>query len=275
MKFFKKALKEYLTDEEIKDLVSSFDIIGDIVIVKIPNELLDKKELIAKVILENVKSAKTVLRQVSPISGEFRVRKLEYILGEKKFQTIYKEHNCRFKVDLSKVFFSPRLSYERLRIANIVSDGEFILNMFGGVGTFSIIIAKFKQNCKIVNLDINPACYELARENVKLNKVEGRVIPILGDAKEINKLGLEDKFDRVLMPYPSRAIDFLPEAIKALKGKKGYVHLYKEVKAKNKNEAKIIAYNKIIRKFNLSLNYSRVVQEIGPRIFEVVLDLKA
>jgi tRNA (guanine37-N1)-methyltransferase len=275
MRFLKEALKGQLTSEEIKDLISSFDIIGDIVIVKIPDNLLEKKELIAKVILENFKNVKTVLRQVSPVSGDYRVRKLEYILGEEKFVTIYKEHGCKFKVDLLKVFFSPRLSYERLRIAKLVNDGEFILNMFGGIGTFSIIIAKFKPSCKVVNLDINPACYELAKKNIELNKVNGRVIPLLGDAKEVDKLGLKGKFDRVLMPYPSKAKEFLAEAVNALKNRKGFIHLYREVRAKTRKDAIITAYDKFVRSFNLRLNYSRVVQEIGPKVFEVVLDLES
>ncbi|MCX8192147.1 MAG: class I SAM-dependent methyltransferase family protein, partial [Nitrososphaerales archaeon] len=141
-RMLKRALMGILNSDEISQLYSSFDIVGDIAIIKIPDRLIDKKDIIAKAILDNLKSVKTVLRQASPISGTYRTRELEYLMGEKKTLTFYREHGCTFKVDLAKVYFSPRLSYERLRVAEQVNPNERVVNMFGGIGTFSILIAK-------------------------------------------------------------------------------------------------------------------------------------
>ncbi|MCP8322530.1 MAG: class I SAM-dependent methyltransferase family protein, partial [archaeon] len=176
-KMLKKALENVLTIDEIKQLYGGFDIVGDIAVIKIPGALLNKKFIIAKAIMDSMKSVKTVLRQVTPVSGDYRTRELEHVLGEDKTLTLYKEHECIFKVNLAKVYFSPRLSTERIRIARKVEHGEIIVNMFSGVGSFSILIAKHQPSSMIYSIDINPDAYNLMLENIKLNKVSDRVIP--------------------------------------------------------------------------------------------------
>src|SRR2546428_13057038 len=124
----KQAMSGVLTEKEMGELYGAFDQIGEIIILRIPESLLLKKKMIGKVLLEKVKTAKSVFYQSSPVSGDFRTRKLELLAGEDKTETEYKEHGCRFKVDVEKAFFSPRLSTERDRIANLIKDGETVIN---------------------------------------------------------------------------------------------------------------------------------------------------
>ncbi|MGB9660173.1 MAG: class I SAM-dependent methyltransferase [Nitrososphaerales archaeon] len=270
----KKALENILTIDEIKQLYGSFDIIGDIAVIKIPDALLDKKFIIAKAIMDNMKPVKTVLRQVTPVSGDYRTRELEHILGEDKTLTLYKEYSCIFKVDLAKVYFSPRLSTERIRIAKKVERGETIVNMFAGIGSFSIVIAKHQPDSTIYSIDINPDAYDLMLENIKLNKVFDRVIPLLGDAKSIIKDSLRGIADRVLMPLPEKAIDYFDVALLALKPR-GVIHYYTHVHT-SKNEDPIKKAVKEVEE-RLRLNYeileARIVRDVGPRWHQLVLDL--
>ncbi len=140
--------------------------------------------------------------------------------GELENHVQYRESGCVFKADLEHIFLSPRLAYERMRIAKKVFPGETIINMFAGVGCFSILIAKVQPRTKIYSIDVNPHAYEYMKENVTLNKVEGKVIPILGDAKEEAEK-LEGVADRILMPLPEQAHAFLPSAVRALHLDKG------------------------------------------------------
>ncbi|MEM3708662.1 MAG: class I SAM-dependent methyltransferase family protein [Nitrososphaerales archaeon] len=270
----KRALENVLTIDEIRQLYGSFDLIGDIAVIKIPDSLLDKKFIIAKAIMDNIKTVKTVLRQVTPVSGDYRTRELEHILGERKTLTLYKEYGCIFKVDLAKVYFSPRLSTERIRIAKIVKSGEVVVNMFAGIGSFSILIAKYQPNSIVYSIDINPNAYDLMLENIKLNKVYDRVIPFLGDAKAIIENSLKGFCDRVLMPLPEKAIDYIDAALLALKSK-GVIHYYTHVHASKDEDPIEKAASEIDKK--LKLNYkildARIVREVGPRWNQVVLDL--
>jgi Predicted methyltransferase len=159
-KMLKKALANILTEKEISELISAFDQIGSIIIVRIPDSLISKKKIIGETLLEQVKTTKSVYYQSSPVEGDFRTRNLEILAGDDKTETEYKESGCRFIVDVEKAFFSPRLSTERERISNLIKDDEIVINMFGGIGMFSILAAK-KTPCTVYNLDINPQCIKI------------------------------------------------------------------------------------------------------------------
>jgi tRNA (guanine37-N1)-methyltransferase len=187
----------------------SFDIIGDIAVVDIPEELEDKKEEIARILLGR-NPVHTVVGKASRVSGTLRTRTFEHLSGEEKTVTTHKEYGLLFKVDISQVYFNPRLSTERWRIAQKVKPGEIVIDMFCGVGPFSIMIAKNAHPKTVYAIDINPRAIELLKENIILNKVD-TVVPILGDAKkEITHLG---QADRIIMNLPQNAFEFLPAAL--------------------------------------------------------------
>ena len=270
----KKALENILSDQENMQLVSAFDQIGDIIIVRIPDSLISKKKIIGKALLEQVKTAKTVFHQSSPVEGDFRTRNLELIVGDEKTETEYKENGCRFIVDVEKAFFSPRLSTERERIANLVNDNDVIINMFGGVGMFSLLAAR-KKSCTVYNIDINPVASKLCEENIKLNKLKGRVISLNGDASEIIKKQLQDKADRVLMLLPERSDEFLDTAISSLK-RNGVIHYYSHIHAEKKQDAPKLSEDHFlnINKIQAEILDSRVVRPVGPRFYQTVVDIK-
>lgn len=218
-------LKSYLSDDELK-LIRAFDVVGDIAIVKLPERLLPKKHLIGKALMEVQKNVRTVLNQLSPIKGKFRTRELEVIAGESKTETTYRESGCIFKVDLARAYFSPRLATERLRVARQVKPGEIVVNLFAGVGSYSIIIAKHSQAALVYSIDINPHAFEYMQTNIRINKVGDRVVAILGDAREVVEKALAGKADRVLMPLPELSRDFFDVALKTLKPTGGIIHFY-------------------------------------------------
>ena len=273
-RMLKKALENILSDKDTKDLVSAFDQIGDIIIVRIPDSLISKKKIIGKALLEQVKTAKSVFHQSSPVEGDFRTRNLELIEGDEKTETEYKENGCRFIVDVEKAFFSPRLSTERERISNLVNDNDVIINMFGGVGMFSLLAAK-KKSCTVYNIDINPVASKLCEENIKLNKLKGKVISLNGDATKIIKEQLQDKADRVLMLLPERSDEFLDTAISSLK-KNGVIHYYSHIHAEKKQDAPKLSEEHFlnINKIQADILDSRVVRPVGPRFYQTVVDIK-
>ena len=271
----KQVLAGILTPEETAQVYSAFDQIGDIVIVKIPDSLMPKKELIAKAVLGNIKTAKAVFAQVSAVKGDFRIRDLEFVAGENRTITEYKEHGCRFKVDVAKTYFSPRLSTERQRISEMVGDNETIVNMFAGVGTYSIVIAKANRTCTVYSIDSNSAANDLCIINAKINKVQDRVVAICGDASEVIKNQLQGRADRVLMPLPERAKEFIEPAVLALK-EKGIVHYFAHIKADGKKEAQELGLqdaSDAFKSYDHNVMAVRVVREVGPRIYQIVADV--
>jgi tRNA (guanine37-N1)-methyltransferase len=270
----KKTLKDVLTEKENEELFSAFDQIGNIIVVRIPDSLVSKKKIIGETLLDQVKTANSVFYQSSAVEGDFRTRSLELLAGEDKTETEYKEYGCRFIVDVEKAFFSPRLSTERERIANLVKDGEVIINMFGGVGMFSIMSAK-KKNCTVYNLDINPVASQLCEKNIERNKLAGKVISINGDAAQIVKDQLENKGDRTLMLLPERSDEFLDSALLATKNQ-GIIHYYSHIHADVKLDAPRLSEEHFLNvsSFDSEILNSKIVRAVGPRFYQTVVDVK-
>jgi len=270
----KKALENVLTENENKELISAFDQIGEIIIVRIPDSLLPKKKIIGKTLLEEVKIVRSVFYQASAVEGDFRTRDLEILAGEDNTETEYKEFGCRFKVDVKNAFFSPRLSTERERIANLIQDGEIMTNMFAGVGMFSIMAAK-KKKCTVYSLDINPIASRLCETNIGLNKLAGEVISINGDASEIIKNQLMDKSDRALMLLPERSDEFLNSAINTTKDG-GIIHYYSHIHADKKIDAGKLSEEHYldVTPVKSEILDSKIVRAVGPRYYQTVVDVK-
>lgn len=270
----KKALEGVLSEAEGAELFSAFDQIGEIIIVRIPDSLLSKKKVIGEALLEHVHPAKSVFYQATPVEGDFRTRNLEILAGIDSTETEYREFGCRFKVDVEKAFFSPRLSTERDRIAHMVQDGETMINMFGGVGMFSIIAAKRKK-CTVYNIDLNPHAARLCEENIRLNKMAGKVISILGDASQVIREHLADRGDRTLMLLPERSDEFLDSAISATKSG-GTIHYYSHQHADKRQDAVEVSkehYSKIAPVHSEILG-GRMVRAVGPRYYQTVVDVR-
>jgi tRNA (guanine37-N1)-methyltransferase len=273
-RMLKKALENVLTLEENSKLISAFDQIGEIIIVRIPDSLLSKKKIIGETLLKEVKIAKSVFYQASDVEGDFRTRKLEILAGENNTETEYKEFGCKFTVDVENAFFSPRLSTERERIANLIQDGEIITNMFGGVGMFSIMAAK-KKKCTVFSLDINPIASKLCEKNIELNKLAGNIISINGDASEIIKEQLMDKSDRTLMVLPERSDEFLESAINTTKNG-GIIHYYSHIHADKKSDAGKLSEEHFLQisPIQSEILTSKIVRPVGPRYYQTVVDVK-
>ena len=278
----KEDLRVLLADKlepwELKLIYKSYDIVGDIAIIRVPEPLKERSKIIAEAVMQIHKRIKSVWRQASAVSGDFRLRDLEFVLGERKTETFHREHGCIFKVDLEKSYFSPRLSYERMRIARQVQPGEVILNMFAGVGSYSIIIARHSEAEKIYSIDINPATIQYMQENIGLNKVEEQVIPIQGDAKKVIEERLQNVADRVLMPLPERAYEYLDYALLSLKPTGGLIHYYDFEHAKKPEDPIEKVKTKVSEKLerlniDFEIPFQRNVRGVGPNWFQIVLDI--
>ena len=261
----------------LESLPQALDIIGDIVIIEIPAELQPYENSIGQAILKTHKSIKTVLAKAGAISGTYRVRDFTFIAGEHKTQTVHREFGCPYRVDLAKAYFSPRLSHEHERVASLVQAGETIVDLFAGVGPFSVLIAKMNSKVKVYAVDFNPAAVELLKVNVRVNRVENRVFPILGDAKQIAATKLKGKADRVLMNLPETAIDFVDAACQTIKPTGGIVHFYAFIRLPDSAENLKQRFSKAVEENGRKVEsflYGKSIRETAPYESQVALDGK-
>jgi len=274
----RRRLKARITSVGSAKIYNSYDIVGDIAIIKVPTDAVENAKNVADEIIKLYSTKiKSVFMQTSAVQGDFRTRSLHFLAGENRTVTLYKEHGCLFNVDVARCYLSPRLLFEHKRISSLVTQGEIVVNMFSGVGCFSILIAK-ASGSKVYSIDVNPAAYEYMQENVRLNGVFNCVIPLLGDSKEIIRLQLCGVADRVLMPLPELAFEYLPYALIALKPSGGWIHFF-DFQHATKNEDPVErTRQKVIEHLDAlgvsySFGFSRVIRSIGPYWYQTVLDI--
>lgn len=253
----------------------SLDLIGEIAVVEVPSELNNYRNLVGEIILKTHKNVRTVLAKSGAVKGVWRLRQYEVIAGQHKTGTVHKEHGCKFFLDIEKVYFSPRLSYEHLRVASQAKEKETVVDMFAGVGPFSILMAKIHKDIKIYAVDVNPDAVRFLEKNVIVNGVLGKVVPILGDIRKVVKERLRGTADRVIMNLPETAIEYVDIASEALKPEGGVLHYYEFTKGPDTlDSAKkhlAEALNEAGRKVH-EFSAARIVREVAPFEWQVVLD---
>ena len=269
----KDLLRNKLTKKELILLPSSFDFVGGILIFSdFPRELTKKERIIGKEILKNFKQIKSVFKKTKKYSGKFRTPKLKLIAGEKTKETIYKENNVRLKLNVEKVYFSPRLSEERKRIFSQVKNNESILVMFSGCGVYPIVIAKNTKAKEIYGIEINPTAHKYALENLKLNKINNAEL-IKGDVKKVLPK-INKKFDRIIMPLPKGAEHFLNLALSKI-NRDGIINFYDFAEENNYGNIINLINNKS-KKQKKKYKILKITKcgQFSPRVYRICVDFR-
>ncbi|WP_148706370.1 class I SAM-dependent methyltransferase [Aeropyrum camini] len=276
----KHIAEEVLGRDKAVLLWKRIDVIGDIAVIKKPMHgevSIEDLRLVAGELLKRLPHVRSVWLALGPVGGVYKVRQnLVHLAGERRTSTVYREHGAVFLVDISKVFITPRLSYEHLRVARLVKPGETVVNMFAGVGIFSIIIALKSRPSKVYSIDINPEAHRLMVENIRLNRVERVVEPLLGDSARVVSESLRGVADRILMPLPDLALDYIKYALEALGGR-GWLHVYLHVdyekgKGHLRRACELVKSRVEERGWRLIKSNARVVRSVGPKLLQVVVD---
>jgi tRNA (guanine37-N1)-methyltransferase len=265
-----KSYKDLLSlPEDLQDaLPSSFDVIGDVCIIKLPEGLLEDARAIGEAII----GANRNIRKVAidrGVKGDFRVRDLTVIAGDTDLETVHIENNVRLKLDPSLVYFSPRLASERLRIAQLAGTDR-VLDMFCGVGPFALTVARHSSAVEVVGIDLNPDCIRFFNNNISLNSVQDRVSSVLGDARDVAPtLG---PLDRVIMNLPHSSMDYLGPALECIG--EGAIHLYRMTEGSSMRD-ELRSIDDILKGYGREYKISMVkeVHQYSPTSHMMVFDI--
>lgn len=253
-----------------KGTPSSYDVIGDILILEIPEEHKKNEKKIAEHFLKEHKNIKVVLKKEGRHSGKHRIQKLKILAGERRKTTSYKESGIVLNLNVESSYFSPRSGTERQRVARLVKPGEKVLVMFSGVAPYPLVIAKLAKPEVVYGIEINPKAHEFAKQNVALNKFQDLIKLYKGDVREVLPK-LKKKFDRIIMPLPKTAEEFLPLAKSAAK-KNATIHFYDF-----ENEAEFDKGIEKVKKVFPNAKELKVVRcgQYAPRVSRICIDFKA
>ncbi|MGZ4931457.1 MAG: class I SAM-dependent methyltransferase [Halobacteriota archaeon] len=245
----------------------NYEVIGDIAIV----DRLSHDEALAKELIETRKDIKVVLAAAGGVHGQYRLKDLVFVAGEPRTTTIYREYGCSFLLDVSKVYFSPRLATERHRIASLAKPSETVVDMFAGVGPFAITLAK--KVSTVIAFEINPIAVEYLRNNIARNHASN-VVVYLGDAKSLapKSSGLAN---RVIMNLPHAAFGFLSEALIVLSEGGGTIHYY-DIRSENEFTYAAERVREEIEQLGRTVEelHLKKVRSYAPHRYIIVLDIR-
>ena len=197
----------------------SLERLGDIVILDEDDD--GRAREIAEAVMASDLPCATVLNRASPIEGELRVRDWDVLAGNGT-ETVHREYGHEFRLDVAEVYFSPRLATERHRVVESVGAGEFVIDMFAGVGPYAIPMAT--RGAEVVACDLNERAIDYLRGNAERNGAADRVRAVAGDVRETtDEYG--DSAGRLVMNLPHSADEFLDTAV-ALAGERCLIHYY-------------------------------------------------
>ncbi|KGK97779.1 tRNA methyltransferase [Methanococcoides methylutens] len=260
--------EKILALEDILGFTPGYEVVGDIALIEADEP---EAQRIADALLKVHKNVQTVLGAVSAVEGEFRTRRFKVLAGEERTETVHKDHGFKYKVDLERAYFTPRLSTERQRIVSQISEDDVVLDMFAGVGPYSIPIAK---KCKkVIAMDKNPDAIHFLKENVELNSIENIEV-FEGDANEI-ALNYKGIADHVIMNLPHSADAFLDAAI-YVTSPQGIIHYYGMTHEDDLYESSIGLIEAAAKKVGRSVEVveCRTVRSYAPHQYNVCIEVR-
>jgi len=218
----KKKLSNNFPKEYVDYLPDKWEKIGDVLTIVLPNKLESYKENVAE-IYASVLDCKTVLNDTGGISGEYREPNVEILFGSSDTETVHKENGVRYMLDPQKIMFSPGNMDERIRMGKIVRKDEVVVDLFAGIGYFTLPIAVHSRPKRVFAVEKNPIGFNYLCQNVTLNNVSSIVEPVHGDNRMVAPRNVAD---RVVMGFFGDTHQFLPVAFECLKNRCGIVHYH-------------------------------------------------
>lgn len=268
------SLKEKLakaTGMPAAKLPSGYQIIGDVMLLKLKVKSPKQKKKIADAVISLLPYVKTVC-EIKEVRGELREPSVSMLAGNSTI-TVHKENDVLYKIDVSKIMFSKGNMSERKRLLEHVKDGETVIDMFAGIGYFSLPIAKFTQAREIIAIEKNPTAYNYLTDNITLNKINN-IVAIQGDCK-IAARSLHAKADRIVMGYFPGTEEFLAAALWMAKpGCTIHFHnIYSEKELWKKPLSQIEEMCKVFSKKH-QIILKKKVKSFSPKKWHIVIDFK-
>ena len=270
---FVDPIDEIRAYAEIPDALKSllpgkWERFGDVGVIRLVPELDPYEAEIARA-YSSVLGLKAVLRETGPICGEYRSPTMKVLYGSDTV-AIHMENRILYKLDVSDIMFSSGNQEERLRMAGMKCKSETVVDMFAGIGYFSLPLAIYQEPRRVLACELNPKAHAFLMDNIRLNKVESIVEPVLGDNRDLPG---ESIADRVIMGYVKTTHEFLPTAVRLIKDG-GVVHYHETCPNELLPGRPLQRLQDAARPGTVQVLRSKAIKSYAPGVSHVVLDVR-
>jgi tRNA wybutosine-synthesizing protein 2 len=257
-----------LPDELKRLLPTKWELFGDVLVLRLPDQLTEYEGQVAAA-YASVLHAKSVLRDEGGIRGTLRTPVVRLLLGTDTV-AVHRENGVLFRFDVSKLMFSSGNTDERVRMARTRCDGEYVVDMFAGIGYFSVPLAVHQRPRKVISCELNPVSHRYLVENIELNRVGDVVEPFLGDNRSLE---VESVADRVIMGYVKTTHEYLDTALRLVKSG-GVVHYHETCPCELLPDRPIDRVRKAFSEADVEVLGMREVKSYSPGVSHVVIEAR-
>ena len=266
---YNEIIRQVPIPNDLKDrLPRKWELLGDVLSIRLPPELIPFKSELAAA-YANALHARTVCLETGGITGVHRTPQVEVIFGDGT-ETVHKENGVLYKLDVAKVMFSSGNMEEKRRMASLDCRGETVVDMFAGIGYFSLPLALHAKAKRVVACEINPVAFGYLVDNIGLNRVEDVVQPFLGDNRDLPG---RHWADRVLMGYVGTTDQFLPKAFELVRSG-GVVHYHETCPIDEFPERPLARIAESAEEKRIEVLRQREVKSYAPAISHYVIDFR-
>jgi len=268
----KKMLISNIPNGLVEFLPGKWEKVGDVLTFVLPEKLEPYKKNIAEK-YANVLGCKTVLNDIGGISGEYREPNVEILFGNSETETVHNENRVKYKLDPQKVMFSSGNMDERIRMAHVSNSNEIVVDLFAGIGYFTLPMAVHGKPEKIFACEKNPISFNYLCQNITLNNVSSIVEPIHGDNRMVAPKNIAD---RVIMGYFGDTHQFLPIAFECLKNHCGIIHYHDKFADDTVPDKPLDIVENVAEEYNRKINLLsfKCIKSYAPGISHYVFDVK-
>ena len=259
-----------MSDDHIGKIPQRWEFMGNVLVIKLDDNIIEYGKHIAEV-YARILNVKTVLWDTGGITGEFREPVHEILFGQDTVTT-HLENGIRYNFDAARLMFSSGNVDERIRMASMCEDDETVVDMFAGIGYFTLPMAFHTSPSRVLAYEKNPLSFEYLGKNIDLNGVDDVVEPHLSDCQ----LAEEGIADRVVMGYVGTTHEFLTKAMRILKPEGGAIHYHEtcpNALADERPRARVMeaasAEGRVIKNIK-----QRLIKSYSPGVGHLVLDIE-
>lgn len=155
-----------------------------------------------------------------------RTSRAQLVLGESPLVT-HNDNGIKYTYDITRLMFSRGNISEKLRVASFPCTSEVVVDLYAGIGYFTLPYLVHAQASKVIACEWNPEAVEMLKRNLKDNKVDARCEVLAGDNRTFPYLGIADRVNLGLIPTSQASWHVATRALRQDRG--GWLHIHENV----------------------------------------------
>lgn len=204
-------------------------------------------------------------------STDFRLPQVTMLKGDDPW-VVHVDNGVKYKFNVTRNMFSMGNIHEKIRVSKLNCAGETVVDMFCGIGYFTLQFLVHTGVNLVYAIDWNTEALNCLRNNLLVNKIDqSKCIIINGDNNEVSPKNVADRVYLGLIPTSRFSWKTACKVLKSTSG--GVLHLHENVSIKEQSQSpNHSSFSRIVEESNAIKIKDRVLKIWEESVVEVIKD---